>query len=60
MPNLIWPFQNNPEPPDDGEHYEECGIANDAYEVTGCICHEIAEERKQDAAERKYDYMKEN
>ena len=49
-----WPFRNNPEPPDEGEHYEGC------TDDESCRCLEIMGERKQDAVKRQSDYERDN
>jgi hypothetical protein len=42
----IWPYQSNPEPPDD-EHFDECNEADS----TTCICHEIQEKQHLDTVD---------
>lgn len=61
--SIIWPNMFNPEP-DDDEHFPECDAYRGMQRMRGedefCICGEIVDERKADAAEEKFDYMREN
>ena len=62
MPNTIWPFQNNPEPLGAEDHCEECDLFTSlagSLEAQ-CICDQVDDDLKLDAAERKFDYQREN
>ena len=59
---IIWPNQNNPEPPDQPEHYPECNQNNDRRASTYgdiCICDEVLQWRADDAVERELQDRKE-
>ncbi len=58
--NIIWPFSQNPEPPEEGEHYWECDHYNVLAEALDvhCICDELMAERRQEAAERRAEWLR--
>ena len=53
---IIWPNQNNPEPPDEPEHYPECPAHDGGF----CICDDIAQQHADDATSRQLAERKED
>jgi len=53
--NVIYPNMFNPEPVDELDHFTDCNIFNNDL----CNCEEIEDNRKYDAAERKFDMARE-
>ena len=59
---ILWPYQNNPEPPDEYQHYAECALHEDALTEDGtalCSCDEILSAEIQSTADEVYARMKE-
>ena len=60
---ILWPYQNNPEPPDEYQHYAECALHEDALTEDGaalCECSAIESSRHQDQADVDYQRIKDN
>jgi hypothetical protein len=58
---ILWPYQNNPEPPDEYQHYAECALHEDALTEDGtalCECSAIETSRQQDQADVDYQRIK--
>ena len=60
---ILWPYQNNPEPPDEYQHYAECALHEDMDlpedGAALCSCDAILSEIQSNAADEVYARMKE-
>ena len=60
---ILWPYQNNPEPPDEYQHYAECALHEDMdlpEDGTAlCSCDEILASEIQSNADDLYARRKE-